>query len=119
MPIPGPSAAAAALSVCGFDTSKFDFIGFMPKKKGKKILEEHLRLGIPVVFFESPYRIHKTILSLKDLTQPPKRIFMGQELTKLHEKGIRGSIDEVLGKLQSEQKELGRVKGEIVVILEA
>lgn len=116
--VPGASAITAALSLCGFNSGKFMFIGFIPKKKSKKLLEESLKTGYPVVFFESPYRINKTILLLKSLNLPPKRVFVGQELTKLHERGLRGSVDSVLKALDAEEKELGRVKGEIVVILE-
>jgi 16S rRNA (cytidine1402-2'-O)-methyltransferase len=116
--VPGASAVTSALSICGFNVSKFTFVGFVPKKKGKKILAQSLSLGIPVVFFESPYRIFKTLQTLSSLPTPPARVFIAQELTKMHERGIRGTILEVTKILEEEEKKLGRVKGEIVVILE-
>lgn len=118
VPLPGASSVTAALSVSGFNASKFTFIGFLPKKKSRKILEESLVLGIPVVFFESPYRIFKTLYVLKELKHVPVRVFIGRELTKLHEEIIRGELNSVISKLEEKEKELKRVKGEIVVILE-
>jgi len=118
IPIPGASSVTAALSICGFNVSKFTFIGFLPKKKGKKTLEESLSLNVPVVFFESPYRIYKTLNSFKDLKHEPKRVFVAQELTKMYEKTFRGTVKNALKWLENEEKELGRIKGEIVVVLE-
>jgi 16S rRNA (cytidine1402-2'-O)-methyltransferase len=118
IPIPGASSVTVALSICGFNVSKFTFIGFLPKKKGKKTLEEALVLNIPVVFFESPYRIIKTLISLKDLKHEPRRVFIAQELTKLHERTFRGNVKDAVTWMEGEVKKLGRIKGEIVVILE-
>lgn len=115
--IPGASSITAAISICGIDVSKFMFIGFWPKKKTKKLIEKVSSLDFPVVFFESPFRIIKT-LDLLTKEFPERRIFIGQELTKLHERILRGSLSEVKVKLLGEQKELGRVKGELVCILD-
>lgn len=117
IPIPGPSSVTSALSICGFNVSNFIFIGFWPKKKASKTIKLIKESGLPVVFFESPYRILKT-LELLETEFAGKRIFVGQELTKLHERLLRGSISEVTRKLELEQKELRRVKGEIVCVLE-
>lgn len=116
VPIPGASSVTAALSVCGFDVSKFAFIGFWPKKKTRKTLTMIKTLSSPVVFFESPYRILKTLLLLKE-NFPDGEIFVGQELTKLHERVVRDSIGSVLTELEKERENLGRVKGELVVVL--
>ncbi len=118
VPIPGPSSITAALSISGFNVSNFLFIGFWPKKKTKKLIEKIKNLDCPVVFFESPYRIIKT-LDLIAMQLGEKEIFIGQELTKLHERTLRASASEVKSELEKEQKELGRVKGELVCILEA
>ncbi len=118
IPMPGASSITTALSASGFNISNFLFIGFWPKKKTKKLFERIKLLDCPVVFFESPFRIQKTIdLLIKELGEN-KRIFLGQELTKMHERTLRGSLAEVRSKLSEEQNELGRVKGEIVLILE-
>lgn len=118
IPIPGPSSITAALSISGFNVSNFLFIGFWPKKKTKKLIEKIKGLNCPVVFFESPYRIVKTLdLIANELGD--KEVFIGQELTKLHERTLRGDINQVKSELEKEQKELGRVKGELVCILRA
>jgi len=117
VPIPGSSSVTAALSVCGFNTSNFLFIGFWPKKKAKKLINKLEKLEMPVVFFESPYRIIKTLELIK-ANLGEKRIFVGQELTKLYERNLRSTISEVISTLEVEQKELGRIKGELVCVLE-
>jgi 16S rRNA (cytidine1402-2'-O)-methyltransferase len=114
--IPGPSSITSALSVCGFDVSKFTFIGFWPKKKSKKTLDFIKQNNLPVVFFESPFRIIKT-LELLEVNFRDKQIFVAQELTKLHERTLRGPLSDIRLELEKEKKELGRVKGEIVCIL--
>lgn len=111
VPLPGPSSLTAALSVCGFDVSNFLFVGFWPKKKAKKLIEKIKNLDAPVVFFESPYRIIKT-LSLLEKEFGKKQIFVARELTKLHETTYRGSIREVKDKMTKDT-----VKGEIVCVL--
>jgi 16S rRNA (cytidine1402-2'-O)-methyltransferase len=119
IPIPGASSITAALSASGFNTNNFLFIGFWPKKKTKKLVEKIKYLECPVVFFESPFRILKTIDLLTKEFGENKRIFIGQELTKIHERSLRCSLREAKTELEKEQKELGRVKGELVCILEA
>ncbi len=117
IPIPGSSSITSALSVCGFNVNNFLFLGFWPKKKTKKLFEKIKDLDCPAVFFDSPYRIKKNLEAIKE-NLGDKRIFVGQELTKLHERSLRGTLSDVLSELEKEQKELGRVKGELVCILE-
>lgn len=117
VPIPGPSSITSALSVCGFDMSKFVFLGFWPKKKTKKTLDFIKQSKLPTVFFESPFRIVKTIDKLIENFGENSQIFLGQELTKLHERTLSCSLSQAKLELDKEQKELGRVKGEIVCIL--
>ena len=119
VPIPGPSSITAALSVSGLDNGTFVFIGFWPKKKTKKLFAKIQNLDCPVVFFDSPFRILKTINLLTKEFGDTKRIFIGQELTKMHERLFRGTLQEAKLELEQEQKELGRVKGELVCILAA
>ena len=88
IPIPGPSALSAILSVCSFDLSKgFFFEGFLPKSsiKIRKIFQVNLleRKNI-LVFFESPYRIKKTLLILKEAVAD-SRVCLARELTKKYE----------------------------------
>ena len=113
VPVPGPSALTAALSVCGFRTDKFVFLGFLPKK-GNLGLFEWLKKGdFTFAFYESPMRILKTLDLLLENFGGEKRIVVARELTKIYETLYRGSIKEVKEKLVSD-----RLKGEIVVIVE-
>lgn len=119
VPIPGPSAVTAAASVSGFPMDKFLFLGFPPtKRKRKKFFEEVVNSKLPVIFYESPYRVLKTLEELK-ATQLKcysngikLKVVVCQELTKIHETIYRGTIEEVL-------EELGKakIKGEFVVIV--
>jgi 16S rRNA (cytidine1402-2'-O)-methyltransferase len=118
IPIPGASSITSALSISGFNTNNFLFIGFWPKKKTKRMVDRIKMLDCPVVFFESPFRILKTLdLLIKEF--PEKGIFIGQELTKLHERTLRGTLLNVKLGLEEEKNKLGRIKGELVCILEA
>ncbi|MBI3335682.1 MAG: 16S rRNA (cytidine(1402)-2'-O)-methyltransferase [Candidatus Portnoybacteria bacterium] len=111
VPIPGPSALTALLSVAGIRTERFLFLGFLPKKKGRRnIIEEIVHSPYPVVFFESPYRIIKTLQDLQG--RGDFYAVVGRELTKKFETIYRGSIAEVL-----EQLEKDKVKGEFTVVI--
>jgi len=115
-PIPGPSAVSAAVSVSGFPMDKFLFLGFPPaKKRRKKFFEEVKNSKYPVVIYESPYRIEKT---LKELP-PDRQIVVCRELTKMHETIYRGVPPEVLEKIAKEFRAIGKIKGEFVVIIKA
>ncbi len=114
IPVPGPSAITTALSVCGFNVNKFLFLGFWPKKKTKKTLKLIKSAGIPFVFFESPNRIVKTLNLLAEFLGGGKRVFIGRELTKIHEIHYRGSISEVIKMIQ----EMKKVRGEITVVID-
>jgi len=113
VPIPGPSAITAALSVCGFRTDKFVFLGFWPKKGVTKLRNYIVNNSLPVVFYESPYRILKTLALLEEWLGGCHRVFIGRELTKVHESLYRGSLGEVRRRLANE-----KIKGELVVIIE-
>ena len=110
VPIPGPSALTAAISIAGFDTDKFLFLGFPPHKKGRnKFFEEIKNSKYPIIFFESPYRILKALESLKDLE---KEIIVCRELTKKFETVYRGKSSEVLETIKKETP-----RGEFVVLV--
>lgn len=112
IPIPGPSSLTAALSVSGFDVSKFLFVGFWPKKKSNKLIEEIKNLNYPVVFFDSPYRILKTLDLLINGLGEERQIFVARELTKIYETVYRGSVKEVKEKMSRDT-----IKGEIACVL--
>lgn len=119
VPIPGPSAIITLASVAGIFMDRFQFLGFPPHKKGRnKYFKKVLESDIPVIFFESPHRIIKTLEQLEELVDaynlPPTiyHLVLGRELTKKFETIYRGTINDVLTQLQKDV-----IKGEFVIIL--
>ena len=111
--VPGPSALVAALTASGLPAMEFHFIGFLPHKPGqrRKSLE---RLGTftgTLVLYESPYRVEKLLLELKEVF-PERQVVLARELTKKFEEFMRGSPMEVL-----EQVKKRSLKGEFVVLI--
>ncbi|TSC97261.1 MAG: S-adenosylmethionine-dependent methyltransferase [Parcubacteria group bacterium Greene1014_47] len=98
--------------------SKFLFLGYPPHKKGrKKFFQEIAQSQYPVIFYESPYRIIKSLSELSSVLDTgykiqDTRIVVGRELTKKFETVYRGTLEEVLEKLQRDT-----LKGEFTVIL--
>ncbi len=114
IPVPGASALTALASVSGIDLSKFVFLGFPPHKKGREtFFKEVIEFGLPVIYYESPYRVIKNLELLQKLGME-KRIILGRELTKMFEETVRGTVAEVLDYFQ---KNPGKVKGEFVIIV--
>jgi len=110
--VPGPSAVIAAVSISGFPMQKFLFVGFPPtKRKRKKFFKKIIESEYPVIFYESPYRIIKTLSELRSMNHE-LRIVVARELTKKFETIYRGEIDEVIKKIEKD-----KVKGEFVVIV--
>lgn len=113
VPIPGISSVTTLLSIAGIPTDRFLFLGFLPKKKGRlALLKTIAESPYPVVFFESPYRIIKTVEQLEQMGD--FYCIIGRELTKKFETIYRGSIGEVLQQLKG-----GKTKGEFTIILQA
>ena len=113
VPIPGPSAVVTALSVSGFPTDSFIFYGFMPHKKGKETLMKKIAENEMVsVFYESTHRILKTLERMKNFLEPQRQIVLCRELTKKFETIYRGSVSEVIEKLQKD-----KMLGEFVVVI--
>lgn len=113
-PVPGPSALGALLSVAGVNTQEFLFKGFPPHKKGRETFFRSVAESkIPVVYYESPYRVVKN-LELLSTFAPEKRIIIGRELTKMFEEIRRGSVLEVLEYYTNNS---GKVKGEFAVLV--
>jgi 16S rRNA (cytidine1402-2'-O)-methyltransferase len=113
VPIPGPSAVTAALSVCGFRANKFVFVGFLPKKKRNKLFDWLKEGRLTFAFYESPKRILKSLEVIKDYFGEDIRICICRELTKIHETVYRELISEAIEKLEKDM-----IKGEIVVVVE-
>jgi 16S rRNA (cytidine1402-2'-O)-methyltransferase len=113
-PIPGVSAATAAMSVSGLPTDSFVFIGFAPPKKGKR-LKFLTELGVeprPLIFYESP----KRILSLMEAIiscMGDRNAILAREMTKLHEEFVRGSLSEIIKTMEARPA----VKGECTLLV--
>jgi 16S rRNA (cytidine1402-2'-O)-methyltransferase len=99
-PIPGPSAVAAAVSASGISNQGFTFLGFSPirAKDRKRWLEEVVTLSQarPVVVFEAPHRLRKTLEELAIYVKRP--IIAARELTKMHEEFVSGTPDQLLAR---------------------
>ncbi len=96
VPVPGASAVAALLSVAGINTNEFTFVGYPPHKKGretffKNLVEIKVR---PIVLYESPHRLQKTLEGIEKAFGKNQNIVVGKELTKLHEEIWRGTPGE-------------------------
>ncbi len=119
-PVPGPSALTAAASISGFPMDKFLFLGFPPaKRKRKKFFEQVLDSRYPVVLYESPHRLLKTLQELKDWKERSSsqlKLVVCRELTKKFETIYRGTIDQVIKKVEQD-KVKSQVKGEFVIVL--
>lgn len=111
VPIPGASAVVSALSISGFPTDKFVFLGFPPhKNKRQKYFEEVGKGEYTTVFFESGHRIFKCLDDLKNVLDPKREMVVCRELTKKFETIYRGNIDEVNEKMKDD-------RGEFVVVI--
>jgi len=116
-PIPGPSAVVAALSVCGIPVDHFCFTGFLPAKKTARQNELQTLAGESrtMVFYESVHRIVETTDDLIDAFGGGRQIFVGRELTKLHEQCVRTNLQSAGAMLAD-----GRIplRGEFVLVVE-
>ena len=116
-PIPGSSALVSAASISGFPMEKFLFLGFPPtKKKRKRFFEEIGKSKYPVIFYESPYRILKTLNELDETIRKfhtkSIQIAACRELTKKFETVYRGEIGKVIEKIKEEG-----ARGEFTVVV--
>jgi 16S rRNA (cytidine1402-2'-O)-methyltransferase len=111
--IPGPSSILTALVGSGFSTEKFCFRGFLPIKSGQR--ERELRAAVDreetIIFFESPYRLVKTLAACIDIV-PDRQLCIARELTKKFEEFQRGTASELLAHYQAHP-----LKGEIVLMI--
>jgi 16S rRNA (cytidine1402-2'-O)-methyltransferase len=113
--IPGPCAAILALISTGFDTSRFQFVGFLPKKAKalQELLQEILAYSGTSICYESPHRIQKVLECLKNL-EPTRRCAVARELTKKFEEVAIGTAEELLSRQLSRP-----FKGEITLLVAA
>jgi 16S rRNA (cytidine1402-2'-O)-methyltransferase len=114
VPIPGPSAAIAALSVSGLSTEEFTFIGFLPPKAAQrqKRLNKLALEPRTLIFYEAPHRIFETLKDMEEIFGQ-RQAALAKEITKMHEEILRGTISEILDILKTRT-----IAGEYVIMVE-
>jgi 16S rRNA (cytidine1402-2'-O)-methyltransferase len=111
--LPGPTAPATAMALGGLPTDKFVFLGFLPKGNGSQrtILETYLPLPATLVLFESPFRVIKFFKQHQELLEG-REVAVCCELTKMHQRIHKGSVEEVLVALNTNPP-----RGEITLLI--
>ena len=111
--LPGPTALIPALVMSGLPSDRFVFEGFLPVKKGRQSklmqLKEESRT---MVFYESPFRLLKTLEQLSELLGAERMASVSRELTKMHEETKRGTLKDLHDYFSAKM-----VKGEIVIVV--
>ena len=111
--LPGATAFVPALIKSGLPCDRFVFEGFLPHKKGRQtMLKKLAEEDRTIIFYESPYRLVKTLEQLKEYFGEDRIVSVSRELTKMFEETVTGPITEVLSHFQAKD-----VKGEIVVVV--
>jgi 16S rRNA (cytidine1402-2'-O)-methyltransferase len=110
--VPGPSAVTTALALSGFYASQFIFAGFPPRKPRKRqgFFAQWIKPDVPVVFFESPYRLLKCLADLMEVF-PAIQVSLCHEMTKVYEGAIIGPVQEIYAQMQD-----SRIQGEWVIV---
>ena len=112
IPIPGACALINALIASGLGTKEFTFYGFLPldKKLRNEKFEDIQKQNKTIIFYEAPHRLIKTLQEMEQRLGNIE-VVLAKELTKIHEKFIRGTIEKVLETLED-------VKGEYIILFE-
>lgn len=112
--LPGATAFVPALVASGLPCERFAFEGFLPQKKGRAarlgLLREEPRT---MVFYESPYRVVKTLAQFVDVFGPDRRVSVCREISKVHEESVRGTLAEALAHFRETEP-----RGEFVIVVE-
>lgn len=119
-PVPGANAALSALIASGLDTDTFLFLGFLPSKPGARLtqlesLRTRLNQTLTVIFYEAPHRILEALADIERAWGSECRVALARELTKVHEEFLRGTV----GAVRAQLAERDRVRGEMVLLIEA
>lgn len=111
--LPGATAFVPALVASGLPDERFCFEGFLPQKKGRmtrlNALAEETRT---MIFYESPYRLVKTLTQFAELFGPERKVSVCREISKIHEVSVRGTLQEVVAHFTATEP-----RGEIVIVL--
>ena len=111
--LPGATAAIPALVNSGLPMDRFCFEGFLPQKKGRKTkLESLIDEERTMIFYESPYRLVKTLEQFAEVYGTDRQVSVCREISKVHEESVRGSLEEVIAHFKETEP-----RGEIVIVL--
>jgi 16S rRNA (cytidine1402-2'-O)-methyltransferase len=111
--LPGPTACIPAIVSSGLPCDRFCFEGFLPVKKGRQtLLKELASEPRTMVFYESPYRLVKTLEQFAETFGPERECSVAREISKVHEEHRRGTLAEVAAWYKEHEP-----KGEIVIIV--
>lgn len=111
--LPGPTAFVPALVKSGLPSDEFVFEGFLPQKKGRQTkLQQLAEETRTMIFYESPFRLVKTLENFKEYFGPDRQASVSRELTKVFEETMNGTLEELVTYYSVKQ-----VKGEIVVVV--
>lgn len=111
--LPGATAFVPALVSSGLPCDRFCFEGFLPQKKGRQTRLESLREEQrTMVFYESPYRVVKTLQQLAEVFGDDRQVSCCREISKVHEESVRGTLAEVIAHFQQTEP-----RGEFVIVV--
>ena len=114
--LPGCTAVTTAVCASGFPCDEFHFLGYIPKQSGLKV--ESLRrlhsIGKTIVAFDSTHRIESTLQTIAEIYGENHEVYIGLELTKIHEDSLRGEVVKVLREIESR---LNVLKGELTLVI--
>ncbi len=111
--LPGATAFVPALVNSGLPCDKFSFEGFLPQKKGRQTRLKELAVEPrTIIFYESPFRLVKTLTQLSEFMGAERKVSVSREISKLHEETVRGTLSEVISHFS-----MNEPKGEIVIVL--
>lgn len=113
VPIPGVSAAIAALSASGLPSDQFSFIGFPPPRHSKRLsfFSKYLNHPGTLIIYEAPHRLLDSLHDLQ-LIMPERRLVIARELTKIYEEFVSGTADDLISHYAVKQ-----IKGEVVILV--
>ena len=111
--LPGPTACIPAIVSSGLPCDRFCFEGFIPQKKGRQTYLESLKDEVrTMIFYESPYRVVKTLQQFAEVFGDDRQVSCCREISKLHEESVRGTLAEVIAHFEETEP-----RGEFVIVL--
>ena len=111
--LPGATAFVPALVASGLPNEKFCFEGFLPQKKGRQTMLESLREETcTMIFYESPYRVLKTLQQFAEVFGEDRQVSVAREISKLHEQHVRGTLAEAIAHFTENSP-----RGEFVIVV--